>query len=44
VHTIKDGVVIENERLMEEVARMVAASREGANPLITEVPFTPERP
>jgi len=30
VHTIKDGVVIENARLMEEVARMVAKSREGA--------------
>ncbi len=28
VHTIKDGVVIENARLMEEVERMVARSRE----------------
>jgi hypothetical protein len=30
VHTIKDGVVIENAKLMEEVARMVARSRQGA--------------
>lgn len=30
VHTIKDGVVIENGRLMEEVERMVAASKEDA--------------
>jgi Amidohydrolase family len=29
VHTIKDGVVIENAKLMDEVARMVAKSREG---------------
>jgi adenine deaminase len=28
VHTIKDGIVIENAKLMEEVARMVARSRE----------------
>jgi hypothetical protein len=28
VHTIKDGVVIENAKLMEEVERMVANSRE----------------
>ena len=30
VHTIKDGVVIENARLMEEVERMVADSKEGS--------------
>ncbi|MEX2528381.1 MAG: amidohydrolase family protein [Gemmatimonadota bacterium] len=41
VHTIKDGVVIENARLMEEVARMVAESRQGAEPLITQIPFIP---
>jgi len=29
VHTIKDGVVMENARLMDEVARMVARSKEG---------------
>jgi hypothetical protein len=39
VHTIKDGVVIENARLMEEVARMVAESKAGKPPLITEQPF-----
>lgn len=39
VHTIKDGVVIENARLMEEVARMVAESKEGVSPAITERPF-----
>ena len=31
VHTIKDGVVIENERLMEEVERMVADSKRGTD-------------
>lgn len=43
VHTIKDGIVIENDRLMEEVARMVAESKEGvdrANPVTR--PFVPE--
>ncbi len=40
VHTIKDGVVIENSRLMEEVARMVDEYRpESTDPLITEEPF-----
>ncbi len=29
VHTIKDGVVMNNERLMEEVERMVAKSKQG---------------
>lgn len=35
VHTIKDGIVIENKRLMEEVAKMVAKSKQGvgANPV-----------
>ncbi len=28
VHTIKDGIVINNDRLMEEVARMVAESKD----------------
>ena len=39
VHTIKDGVVIENRRLMEEVARMVEESKRGRDPLITDQPF-----
>jgi hypothetical protein len=41
VHTIKDGVVIENARLMEEVARMVAESKRGVQLLITQQPFVP---
>jgi hypothetical protein len=41
VHTIKDGVVIENANLMREVERMVAESKHDARPLITERPFLP---
>jgi len=44
VHTIKDGVVIENAKLMDVVARMVAESKRGAPPLITEIPFLTEAP
>jgi hypothetical protein len=46
VHTIKDGVVIENARLMDEVARMVARSKEGVSAANAEwAPFiiTPPR-
>jgi hypothetical protein len=40
VHTIKDGVVVENARLMEEVARMVAASKAGiTEPDVATAPF-----
>jgi hypothetical protein len=39
VHTIKDGVVTNNARLMEEVAKMVAASKEGVDPSVVEQPF-----
>ena len=39
VHTIKDGVVVENAKLMDAVARMVTESKSGAKPLITEIPF-----
>jgi cytosine/adenosine deaminase-related metal-dependent hydrolase len=39
VHTIKDGIVINNSRLMEEVERMVAASKEGVDPSVVEKPF-----
>ena len=40
VHTIKDGIVTDNKRLMEEVERMVSASKQGigANPV--SEPFT----
>lgn len=41
VHTIKDGVVIENVKLMEEVARMVAESKKDAKPDAATLPFTP---
>lgn len=43
VHTIKDGVVIENARVMEEVARMVADSKEGVGPNIETEPFRTHR-
>ncbi len=39
VHTIKDGIVIHNKRLMEEVARMVAKSKEGVGPNVANEPF-----
>ena len=39
VHTIKDGVVIDNARMMEEVARMVAESKQGVGPDISNAPF-----
>jgi hypothetical protein len=39
VHTIKDGIVIDNARMMEEVERMVAESKRGARPNVVEVPF-----
>jgi cytosine/adenosine deaminase-related metal-dependent hydrolase len=43
VHTIKDGIVIENARMMEEVARMVAASKEGVGPNVATRPFVTGR-
>jgi hypothetical protein len=39
VHTIKDGVVINNDALMEEVARIVAESKKDAGPDIVTEPF-----
>lgn len=39
VHTIKDGVVIDNAKMMEEVARMVAESKRDAGPNIANGPF-----
>jgi hypothetical protein len=41
VYTIKDGVVIDNARVMEEVARMVAESKVNAGPDIVNAPFLP---
>lgn len=43
VHTIKDGVVIDNAKLMEEVARMVAESKQGVGPDISNAPFVTGR-
>jgi hypothetical protein len=43
VHTIKDGLVIENAKLMAEVERMVAESKKGARPDIVTRPFTTGR-
>ena len=40
VHTIKDGIVIENKRLMEEVERMVAESKQGIGTDPVSEPFT----
>lgn len=39
VHTITDGVVVNNDRLMEEVARMVRESKRGAAPTVVDSPF-----
>jgi hypothetical protein len=41
LHTIKDGVVIDNDAVMEEVARMVAESKEDAEPDFINRPFLP---
>ncbi len=41
VHTIKDGVVVDNAKVMEEVARMVAESKVNAVPDIVNSPFLP---
>ena len=43
VHTIKDGVVFENARLMEEVERMVAESKEGIEANAADAPFRVDR-
>ena len=42
VHTIKDGIVMENARLLEEVAKMVKASRpNGLTADVATAPFLP---
>jgi hypothetical protein len=43
VHTIKDGLVIENAKLMSEVERMVAKSKQGAKPDAVTAPFVTGR-
>ncbi|MEE4279955.1 MAG: amidohydrolase family protein [Halieaceae bacterium] len=42
VHTIKDGIVIDNKAVMEEVARIVAESKKGAPMDIVREPFVVE--
>lgn len=39
IHTIKDGVVVNNDKLMEEVGRMVKESKEGVESNIANDPF-----
>jgi hypothetical protein len=39
VHTIKDGVVIENAKLMAEVERIIARSKEGVTANVENAPF-----
>ena len=39
LHTIKDGIVIENEKLMDAVELMVKESKVGKGPTAMEVPF-----
>jgi len=41
VYTIKDGVVVDNAKVMEEVARMVAESKANAGPDVVNAPFLP---
>ena len=41
VYTIKDGVVVDNAKVMEEVARMVAESKADAGPDFVNSPFLP---
>ena len=41
VYTIKDGVVVDNAKVMEEVARMVAESKKDAGPDVVNSPFLP---
>jgi hypothetical protein len=43
VHTIKDGVVIENSRLMARVEQMVAESKKNVKPSIVTDPFRVRR-
>ena len=39
IHTIKDGVVFENDNLMREVERIVRESKENAGPDVVTDPF-----
>lgn len=39
LHTIKDGIVLDNDAVMDEVARIVAESKRGVGPDIVTEPF-----
>ncbi|MBI2536174.1 MAG: hypothetical protein HYW06_04250 [Gemmatimonadetes bacterium] len=39
VYTIKDGIVIDDAKLMAEVERMVAESKKGVGPNVVTEPF-----
>ena len=43
-HTIKDGIVIENAKMMEAVAQMVAASKQGGRRPEATGDYEPWRP
>jgi imidazolonepropionase-like amidohydrolase len=43
LHTIKDGIVIENDRVMAEVERIVAESKQGVGPDVVTEPFVVRR-
>jgi imidazolonepropionase-like amidohydrolase len=43
VHTIKDGIVIDNAKVMDEVEKLVARSKRNAPSNITNAPFLPGR-
>ena len=39
LHTIKDGIVIDNEKIMKEVEKMVKLSKNGTSPSAMDIPF-----
>ena len=38
-YTIKDGIVINNKKIMKEVEKMVKASKNGTSPSAMDKPF-----
>ena len=39
LHTIKDGIVIDNKKIMKEVEKMVKLSKNGTSPSAMDMPF-----
>ena len=39
LHTIKDGIVIDNEKIMKEVEKMVKLSKNSTSPSAMDMPF-----